>query len=88
MASTLRDIVGNPFRPTPAIDPAWLSSSGHVAADIATNIYDNRRFDRLPLLADALEDAGCSNGDLLAHLRSSGPHVGGCWALDLVLGKQ
>jgi hypothetical protein len=89
MASTLRDIVGNPFRPAPAIDPvAWFASNGGAAASIASNIYGDRSFDRLPLLADALEDAGCTDTELLTHLRSPGPHVRGCWALDLVLGKQ
>jgi hypothetical protein len=48
-------------------------------------IAEDRAFDRLPILADALEDAGCDDGDLLAHLRGDGPHVRGCWALDLVL---
>jgi hypothetical protein len=43
--------------------------------------------DRLAVLADALEDAGCADPDLLAHLRGPGPHVRGCWALDLVLGN-
>jgi hypothetical protein len=88
MAGTLRDIVGNPFRLAPAIDPTWFASNGGVAADIARSIYDDRYFERLPLLADALEDAGCTDAALLTHLRSPGPHVRGCWALDLVLGKQ
>jgi hypothetical protein len=44
--------------------------------------------ERLPILADALEDAGCDNGDILSHCRSPGPHVRGCWAVDLILGKQ
>ena len=52
------------------------------------SIYDQRAVNRLPLLADALEDAGCTDADLLGHLRSPGPHVRGCWAVDLVLGKS
>jgi hypothetical protein len=51
-------------------------------------IYDERAFDRLPVLADALEDAGCADADLLGHLRGPGPHVRGCWAVDLILGKS
>jgi hypothetical protein len=54
---------------------------------LAQAIYDERAFDRLPILADALLDAGCDNEELLAHLRSEGPHVRGCWAVDLILGK-
>src|SRR5262249_17270704 len=57
-------------------------------ADLARTIYDDRSFDRLPILADALMDAGCADEQLLAHLRSPGPHVRGCWALDLILGKN
>jgi len=55
---------------------------------LATSIYEQRAFHRLPLLADALEDAGCTDAELLGHLRGPGPHVRGCWALDLVLGKS
>ncbi|HVK07600.1 MAG TPA: hypothetical protein VM597_02370 [Gemmataceae bacterium] len=82
--SLLRDIFGNPFRPV-AADPAWLTST---AVSLARIIYEDRAFDRLPILADALEDAGCDNTDLLAHCRGDGPHVRGCWAVDLVLGKE
>ncbi len=82
--SLIRDVVGNPFRPVPA-HPAWLTST---AVSLAQTIYADRAFDRLPILADALEDAGCDSADLLAHLRGDGPHVRGCWALDLVLGKE
>ena len=49
---------------------------------------DGRRFEDLPILADALEEAGCANQDLLAHCRHSGEHVRGCWAVDLLLGKE
>ena len=83
-ADLLRDIFGNPFRPV-AFDPAWRTST---ALAIANGIYDDRAFDRLPILADAIQDAGCENEDILSHLRSDGPHVKGCWALDLVLGKE
>jgi hypothetical protein len=83
-ARDLRDIFGNPFCPA-AFDPAWRTST--VLA-LATGVYDDRAFDRLPILADALEEAGCDNADLLAHCRGDGEHVRGCWAVDLVLGKE
>ncbi|HEX4608509.1 MAG TPA: hypothetical protein VH092_09910 [Urbifossiella sp.] len=79
----LRDIHGNPFRPV-ALDPSWLTEA--VAA-LAAGIYAERAFDRLPVLADALEDAGCANPDVLGHCRNAGPHARGCWAVDLLLGK-
>jgi hypothetical protein len=82
-ARMTRDIFGNPFRPA-AFDPAWRTST--VLA-LANGIYQEKAFDRLPILADALEDAGCDNADLLAHCRGDGEHVRGCWAVDLVLGK-
>jgi hypothetical protein len=82
----LRDIFGNPFRPV-TIDPAWLTWNNSTVSKFAQFIYDDRAFDRLPLLADALMDAGCTNEDILAHCRSAGEHVRGCWVLDLLLGK-
>ena len=84
MANRLRCIVGNPFCPE-TLDPAWLTST--VVA-LARGIYDDRAFDRLPILADALQDAGCDNDDILNHCRDAGPHVRGCWVVDLVLGKS
>jgi hypothetical protein len=82
----LRDVIGDPFRPVP-IRPHWLTwDVGRVVA-LARNFYQQRRFDLLPVLSDALEDAGCDSADLLSHLRGPGPHVPGCWALDLLLGK-
>jgi hypothetical protein len=82
-APILREMVGNPFRPV-ALDPAWLTSD--VLA-LARGIYDDRAFDRMPILADALQDAGCTNDDILNHCRGDGPHVRGCWVIDLLLGK-
>jgi hypothetical protein len=55
---------------------------------IARHIYDDRAFYDLPILADALEDAGCTNPDILAHCRAGGEHVRGCWVVDLILGKS
>ncbi len=78
------DIFGNPFRPI-AVDPCWLTST---AVALAQGIYTDRAFDRLPILADALQDAGCEDADILSHCRGDGPHVRGCWVVDLVLGKQ
>ena len=82
-AQLLRDIVGNPFRPV-AADPRWLTPT--VTA-LAAGIYADRAFDRMPVLADALEDAGCDDVDVLGHCRGPGPHVRGCWVVDLLLGK-
>lgn len=79
----LRDVFGNPFRPV-AFNTSWLTST--VVA-LAEGIYTKRAFDQLPILADALQDAGCDNADILAHCRSDGPHVLGCWVVDLLLGK-
>lgn len=80
----LRDIFGNPFRAVTA-EPSWLTPT---VVSVATAIYDERAFDRLPVLADALEDAGCTNADLLHHCRQPGEHVRGCWCVDLVLNRQ
>jgi hypothetical protein len=78
------DVFGNPFRPV-ALDPSWLTST---VVQLAQGIYADRAFDRLPILADALQDAGCEHPDVLAHCRSDGPHVRGCWVADLLLGKS
>ncbi|HVK19346.1 MAG TPA: hypothetical protein VM533_20600 [Fimbriiglobus sp.] len=80
----LRCIVGNPFRPV-ACDPSWRTST---AVGLADAIYSERSFDRLPILADALEEAGCTHPDVLAHCRGDGPHARGCWVVDLILGKS
>jgi hypothetical protein len=79
----LRDLFGNPFRPA-ALDPAVLDWGGGVVRRVAQAIYDERRFEDLPVLADALEDAGCADGRILAHCREAGGHVRGCWVVDLV----
>lgn len=84
-APLLRDIFGSsPFRPVP-FDSAWLTSD--VIA-LAGGIYEDRAFDRMPILADALMDAGCDNDEVLNHCRGQGPHVRGCWVIDLLLGKE
>ena len=80
----LRDIFGNPFRPV-VVDPSWLTSDVHA---LATGIYQDRAFDRMPILADALEEAGCINAHVLLHCRQQSEHVRGCWVVDLLLGKS
>ena len=82
----LREVFGNPFRPA-AVDPSWLTWNDGTVPKIAHAIYDNRDFDRMPVLADALEDAGCDNADILNHCRGPNVHVRGCWVVDLLLGK-
>jgi hypothetical protein len=83
-ADLLRDILANLFCPQTA--PAFGGGAGALA--IAGAIYADGSFGDLPVLADALEDAGCTEAELLGHLRSPGPHVRGCWALDLILSKD
>jgi hypothetical protein len=88
LSEVLRDIVGNPFRPPPAIDPGWLGWQGGTVVRLAAGIYEGRRFAELPILADALEDAGCTDAEVLKHCRSGGEHARGCWLLDLLLSKS
>ncbi len=83
-AGFLRDIFGNPFRPV-VVDPAWRTST---AVAIAQGMYESRDFSAMPILADAIQDAGCANDDILNHCRGDGPHVRGCWVVDMVLGKS
>ncbi len=84
-AVVLRDIFGNPFRPV-TFDPAWRSDP---AVSLAKHIYESRDFTAMPILADALQDAGCDNADILNHCRDESlTHVRGCWVVDLVLGKE
>jgi hypothetical protein len=80
----LRDVFGNPSRPV-AIDPSWLTPN---VCQLAAGIYEGRAFDQMPGLADALEEAGCHNADILAHCRGPGVHVRGCWVIDLLLGRE
>jgi hypothetical protein len=83
----LRDIVGNPFRPTPDLNSSWLVQNDRTVRRLAETIYDEHAFDRLPILADALEDTGCDSAALLDHCRLPGEHGRGCWVVDLLLGK-
>jgi hypothetical protein len=79
-----RDLVGNPFRAV-TVDSAWRTAT---VISLAITIYDERAFDRLPILADALEDAGCDNADILNHCRQPGEHVRGCWVVDKILARE
>jgi hypothetical protein len=83
-AAVLRDIAGNPYRPI-ELEPAWRTAT---AVSIAERIFEERDYAALPVLADALEDAGCEVPELLSHCRSVGAHVRGCWVVDLVLGRS
>ena len=83
-AAILRCIFGNPFRPT-TLDPAWRTPS---VLQLAQVIYHERRFDLMPILGDALEDARCTSADMLRHCRAPGEHVRGCWVVDLLLAKE
>jgi hypothetical protein len=86
-ADLLRDIFGNPFRPV-AGERAWPEWAGGTAARLARAIYEERRFGDLPVLADALEETGCTDGEILGHLRGPGPHARGCWVVDLILSRD
>jgi hypothetical protein len=80
----IREVLAYPYRPV-TLNPVWLTAN---VRDLARTIYEERAFERLPILADALMDAGCDNGEVLGHCRSEGPHVRGCWVVDLILGKE
>jgi hypothetical protein len=95
-AALLRDIFGNPFGAKPRIDPGWLSWNGGTVARLAAAAYDHRALPegtldagRLGVLADALEESGCHDQEVLGHLREQrAVHVRGCWVLDLLLEKS
>ena len=89
--AAVHEIFGNPFRPV-TVAPAWRSPSVLALAQAA---YDERLMpsggldpSRLGILSDALEEAGCTAPEVLGHLRSPGPHVRGCWLLDLLLNRE
>jgi hypothetical protein len=85
ICSLIRDVFGNPFRRV-KVNRVWLTST--VVA-LARQMYESRDFGTMPILADALQDAGCTNDDILSHCRDAhATHVRGCWVLDLVLGKS
>lgn len=91
----LRDILGNPFHPLPFLAPSVLGWNGSTVVKLAQSTYQERKLPegtldpvRLAVLADALEEAGCTSKEFLVHLRGPGAHVRGCWALDCVVGKE
>ena len=83
-ADLVREVVGNPYRAV-TFESRWRTSD---VLGLARAIYEDLAFDRMPILADALMDAGCADEQVLAHCRGDGPHVRGCWVVDLVLGKS
>jgi hypothetical protein len=81
----LRDVFGNPFREV-KFDKRWKTDT---AVSLAKQMYESREFGTMPILADALQDAGCDSDDILSHCRDAKQvHVRGCWVVDLVLGKS
>jgi hypothetical protein len=83
----LSDVAGN-LDQKMTLRPSWLRRNGGIVARIAQTIYAEQSFADLPILADALEEAGCDNADILTHCRQPGEHARGCWVLDLLLGKK
>ena len=80
-----RDVFGNPFRPL-TFSPSWRTDT---AVTLARTMYESREFSAMPILADALQDAGCDNDDILSHCRDPKQvHVRGCWVVDFVLEKK
>ena len=83
-AEAIRELFPNPFLPI-AWKPEWFTST---VRDLATDIYDARDFAAMPILADALQDAGCGDEQVLNHCRANKPHARGCWVVDAILGKS
>jgi hypothetical protein len=77
----LRELFGNPFRPV-VIESAWRTST---VVSLAREMYEAHEFSAMPILADALQDAGCDNEDVLHHCRDAATHIRGCWVVDLIL---
>lgn len=98
VCAVYHEVAGNPFRERVVAGPEWLASGRRAAPwmlkvcetarSIALGVQAEQAFDRLPILADALEDDGCNDSELLEHVRFHSHHLRGCWALDLVLGKS
>jgi hypothetical protein len=83
----LRCIIGNPFR-TATVNFSWLEWHANTIPNLARSIYHDRAFHHLPILADALEEAGCNDSSILDHCRQPGEHFRGCWIVDMILDKQ
>lgn len=84
-AAIIRDVLGNPFRP---IIPTDSTTTASQVVELAQAIYEERAFDRMPVLVAELEKAGCTDPAILSHCREPEPHVRGCWVVDLILGKK
>ena len=84
LASIYHDFTPNPFVPL-TWNPDWFTST---VRDLASHIYESREFTAMPILADALQDAGCDDEQILSHCRAEKPHARGCWVLDAILGKE
>jgi hypothetical protein len=80
----VREVMGNPFR-APQVEASWRVWGNGIIPALALGVYEDEAWDRMPILGDALEDAGCIDETILAHCREPGEHVRGCWVLDLLL---
>ncbi|OWK42399.1 hypothetical protein FRUB_04477 [Fimbriiglobus ruber] len=80
----MNDIFGVPFRPI-SFAPSWQTPA---ITTLSQQMYDSRNFSLMPILADALQDSGCCDDQVLSHCRGPGPHVRGCWVVDAILGKE
>jgi hypothetical protein len=84
----LRDLLGPlPFHSV-TLNPSWLTWHDGLIVSMAQQMYDSHDFSDMPVLADALEEAGCANQKMLQHCRSKSDHVRGCWLIDLLLNKE
>ncbi|HLW65869.1 MAG TPA: hypothetical protein VKS79_11155, partial [Gemmataceae bacterium] len=83
----VREVFGNPSRAFD-VNPDWLAWKCGTVAALTRGIYEERAFDRMPILADALEEAGCQTADILTHCRHANRHFRGCWVIDLLLGLK
>jgi hypothetical protein len=83
-----RPVWGDDWQEVITINPAWLTWHDGLLVSMARQMYDSRDFSDMPVLADALEEAGCQDQDILGHCRSGFEHVRGCWVVDLILGKS
>jgi hypothetical protein len=85
-ADLLREVIGNRYRPV-AVEPAWLTWNSGAVPRMAQALLADGHFSDLPVLADALEEAGCTDEVILSHCRGGGEHVRGCWVVDLLTGR-
>ncbi len=84
LANLTRELFGNPFQPY-RFEPSWRTEA---VLSLTLAIVSGSGFDRMPILADALEEAGCDEESILEHARGPGPHAYGCWVLDLILERE